>query len=141
MIDVYPKEVIKVALNGKLEAGLLHLLDRFLDSFFAWICQDAIIGVEDIDNVLLVKYAFVDDGLLESNFLKLGAQVLIPHTSCLFLAVRVLLDLEDVFTPLCPFHLKPLRDLHVYVSVDWSLSEGEDVIKFLGVPAVNQYQN
>ena len=61
--------------------------------------------------------------------------------SCLFLPIRILLDLEDVFSLLCPFHLKPLWDLHVQVSVDWSLGEGEDVVKLDGVPAVNQHQD
>ena len=89
------------------------MLDFCLDSLFAWTCQDAIIGVEDIDHVLLVEYAFVDDGFLESNFLELGAQVLILDSSCLFLSLLVLLDLEDVFTPLCPFQLKALQDIYV----------------------------
>ena len=67
--------------------------------------------------------------------------MLVPDSSCLFLPVRILPDLEDLFTLLCPFHLKPLLDLPVQISVDWSLSEGEDVVKLDGVPAVNQHQD
>ena len=76
------------------------MLDHCLDFLFAWTCQDSVIGVEDIDHVFLVEDTFVDDGFLESNFLELGAQVLIPDLSYLFLSVRVLLDIEDIFTPL-----------------------------------------
>ena len=68
--------------------------------------------------------------------------MLVPDLSCLFFfSVGILLDLEDVFTLLCPLHLKPLWDLHVKVSVEWSLIEGEDVVKLDGVPAVNQHQD
>ena len=55
-----------------------------MDSLSAWTCQDAVIGVEYIDHVLLVDDTFVNDGLLESDYLELGAQVLIPDSSCLF---------------------------------------------------------
>ena len=64
----------------------MHLFDCLLDLLIAWTCQDTAIGVEDIDHVLLVEDTFIDDGLLESNFLELGAQVLIPDSSCLFFA-------------------------------------------------------
>ena len=60
------------------------MLDHCLDSLFAWTCQDAVIGVKDIDNVLLVEDTFVDDGFLEFNFLELGAQVLILDLSYFF---------------------------------------------------------
>ena len=115
--------------------------DCCLDSLFAWTRQDSVVGVEDIYHVFLVEDTFIDDGLFESDFFEFGAQVLVPDSFCLFLSVHILLDLEDLFTLLCPFHLKPLWDLHVQVSVDWSLSEGEDVVKLGGVPAVTQHQD
>ena len=60
------------------------MLDCCLDSLLAWTCQDDAIGVKDIDHVLLVEDTFIDDGFLESNFLELGAQVLILDSSCFF---------------------------------------------------------
>ena len=117
------------------------MFDCCLDSLFAWTRQDAVVGVEDIDHALLVEDTFIDDGLFESDFFEFGAQVLVSDWSCLFLYVSILLDIEDVFTLLCPFHLKPLWDLHVQVSVDCSLSEGEDAVNLVGVPAVNHHQD
>ena len=53
---------------------------------------------QDIYHVILVENTFIYDGLFESNFFEFGTQVLVPDSSCFFLPVRILLDLEDVFT-------------------------------------------
>ena len=115
------------------------MFDCCLDSLFAWTRQDDVVGVEDIYHAFLVEDTLINDGLFESEFFEFGAQVLVPDLSRLFLSVCILLDLEKLFTLLCPFHLKPLWDLHVQVSVDWRLSEGEDIVNLDGVPAVNQH--
>ena len=75
------------------------MIDHCLDSLFAWTCHDAVIGVKDIDHALLVEDTFVDVGFLESNFLELGAQVLILDSSNFFCPYMFFLILK-MYSPL-----------------------------------------
>jgi len=60
--------------------------------------------------------------------------VLVPDSTCLLLAIDVLMDLEDAIS--ISLHLKAFWDFHIHVPFDWGLGVGHNKIDLLGVPTL-----
>ena len=86
----------------------------------------------------MIENALIDLALLETDRLESGHQVLVPYSSCLFLAIDVPEYFEDMCSLLCPWYFESLWDLHVQViCFSLSLSVGHDKVNLLHVPVVD----
>ena len=73
--------------------------------------------------------------LAEANGLEFSHQVLVPDMTGLFLAIDVLMDLEDVVS--ISLHLEAFWDFHVHVPFGWGLGVGHNKIDLLGMPTLD----
>jgi hypothetical protein len=81
-----------ISLIFKIEV-LFHLMNHLVNFLFRNRGEDAVVSVNNEDDVATEKYALVNIGLLESDCLETLGKVLIPYSSCLFLSIQVLKEL------------------------------------------------
>ncbi len=103
-LDVDAKEVRDISLDCQFEPYPLHILDDPVQLFEIWSCEDGVVSVQDVDGLALHVHALFQLALAKSDGLEFAHQVLVPDTTCLFLAIDVFLDLEDIVS--FPFHLE-----------------------------------
>ncbi len=94
--NVHSYIVCGMALVFKLEPQALELLDSCLELLLAVPKGDAVIDVDDEDDVPPVKDTVINERLLEADAGQLLDQILVPHSPRLLLPLDVAQQFDDM---------------------------------------------
>ena len=133
-VDLDSEKIRDVAFNCDVEACALHLLNDGVNLLLVRSCKDAVVRVQDVDRPAFEEDTLVGGALGETNRLEAMNQVLVPNSTCLFLAVDVLVQLKDVLAWAGTVDFETLWDFHVQIDFDVGLRVRLDVVDLATEP-------